>query len=475
MGTHVKDLTNAMAATLADALEREDTAWTKPYHASGPSAPHNPVTARPYTGINWLFLAAAGNAFAFDYGGWATYRQWQKADCQVRKGERSVRVIRVASSKCCDNKACREGALCGETPRKWVVPYSVFNATQVDGEVPVAPGYERPPRSWSASEVTEMFRMTGSEWKFQPDIVPHYDRSTDVITTPPPDAFDDAAGWASTVAHEHAHWTGHSTRTGRHKRALTGPEGRPREEMVAELAAVVICSALGIEHSPVSHHAKYLKYWARHLRGADGGSALVAAAAESSRAAGLVVDAITVGIQEREAVSAAARAAVVDDRAGSRPLGIAARALPTAPPVDPTLPARTAVAGWLVSRATAAGGVAHPVAAQQFGALLSVSPLSVSPPELVADAPEPAVEVRVAVRDWLVDAKAVEMGSQDRVPVSSIHRILGLTDIDVDQARARARAAASIAPPEPVREPEPVAVAAEERTRGRGGYGGLGL
>ena len=442
MGSKVSDLTNAMAATLADAIERDDGRWTKPYHASGPTTPHNPVTKRPYTGVNWLFLAAAGNAMAIDYGGWATYRQWQKADCQVRRGERSVRVIRVATSKCCNDKKCREGRRCGESVRKWVVPYSVFNATQVDGDVPVAEGYERPPRLWSAREVTDMFRMTASQWEFQDGVVPHYSRTRDRIVTPTPDAFDDVGGYASTVAHEHAHWTGHPSRTGRHSRTGTGDEWRAREELVAELGAVVICSALGLEHSPVTHHARYLKSWAGHLRSQEGGAALTAAAADASRAAGVVVDAINVGLQERSAATAEREAAAVVE-ARPEPVAVpsrepvAARALPASQPGDDTLAARTAVAGWLVGRTTKVGGVAPDVAAARFGGLFRVPP-----PDPADPPPAPTVQDRVVARDWLVAAQAAEAKDPARtMPVSSIERILGLSAADVAEAQAAAEAA----------------------------------
>ena len=274
MGVSVKELTNAMASSLADAIERSDGTWTKPYSATGPRMPHNPVTGRSYSGMNWFVLAAAANGRSIDHGGWATYRQWQKAECQVRKGEYSVRVIRVAVAKCCGEKACNEGSRCGVTPRKWVKVYPVFSATQVDGDVPVAAGYERDAPEWDHSAVTELFGGSRARWQIQDGIVPHYDLKTDIITVPPPEAFHSVGAWASTLAHEHAHWTG--PRTGRLKDRVGSDEARAREELVAELAAVVICSALGVEHEPVEHHADYLRSWASHLRGEDGGAALAA-------------------------------------------------------------------------------------------------------------------------------------------------------------------------------------------------------
>ena len=448
MGISVKDLTNSMAASLSDAIERGDGTWSQPYHASGPKSPHNPVTGRPYTGMNWLVLAAAANGRSIDHGGWATYRQWQKAGCQVRKGERSVRVIRMIVAKCCGEKGCREGSLCGGNPRRWPRPYPVFSATQVDGDVPAVEGYERPPAAWDAESVTAMFRACGATWRIQDGVVPHYDLVEDVITTPPPKAFDSVGAWASTLAHEHAHWTGQ--RTGRVGKHIATAEDRAREELVAELAAVVICSALGIDHEPVEHHAAYLRSWASHLRGVDGGAALTSAAAAASKAAGLVVDAISRGIEARAAAAA---------EAPSRPglVGVAARAAPVPERTGGTMAARVAVGRWMLSRTVEGrGDTAVSAASATFSDLLAIPA-----PTAQAGVEAPPVEDRLAVRKWML-ARATASGTPAAGTAATIDRILDLPL----EATARVHSAAAPAPAvsQEVATPEP-------DSRGRSGHG----
>ena len=439
MGVSVKELTNAMASSLADAIERSDGTWTKPYSATGPRMPHNPVTGRSYSGMNWFVLAAAANGRSIDHGGWATYRQWQKAECQVRKGEYSVRVIRVAVAKCCGEKACNEGSRCGVTPRKWVKVYPVFSATQVDGDVPVAAGYERDAPEWDHTGVTELFGGSGARWQIQDGIVPHYDLKTDIITVPPPEAFHSAGAWASTLAHEHAHWTG--PRTGRLKDRVGSDEARAREELVAELAAVVICSALGVEHEPVEYHADYLRSWASHLRGEDGGAALAAASADAARAAAVIVGAITKGIQEREAAA--------KDRPEPAVAGIAARA---AAPAGDALPARVAVGRWMLSRSASRLGAGSDAAARTFADLLAIPSPSFHP-----DVAAPTVEQRLVVRAWMLGQSPGGDAAE-----ASIDRILELTPTVVEQAQT---------PPAPTRAAETAAETEQRETdRGRGGY-----
>ena len=447
MGISVKDLTNSMAASLADAIERGDGAWSQPYHASGPKSPHNPVTGRPYTGMNWLVLAAAANGRSIDHGGWATYRQWQKAGCQVRKGERSVRVLRPIT-KCCGEKGCREGSLCGDKPRRWWKPYPVFASTQVDGDVPVPDGYERPPPTWDAESVTAMFRECGATWRIQDGVVPHYDLVEDVITTPPPQAFDSVGAWASTLAHEHAHWTGQ--RTGRFTKHIASAEDRAREELVAELAAVVICSALGVEHEPVEHHAAYLRSWASHLRGVDGGTALTSAAAAASKAAGLVVDAISRGLEARAATTA---------EAPSRPglAAVAAQAAPVPERTGGTMAARVAVGHWMLSRTVEGrGDTAVAAAADTFADLLAI-PAPTAEPGVEA----PPVEDRLAVREWML-ARATASGTPPASAAVTIDRILDLPP----EAAAPPRVA-----PAPVQAVSQELATPEPDSRERSGHG----
>ena len=87
----------------------------------------------------------------------------------------------------------------------------------------------------------------------------------DRIQLPERQAFHSAAGFYATWAHEAIHSTGHPSRL---KRDLTGRMGShayAREELVAELGAVLLGDRLEIG-SAVENHAAYLGHWIELLR-----------------------------------------------------------------------------------------------------------------------------------------------------------------------------------------------------------------
>ena len=70
----------------------------------------------------------------------------------------------------------------------------------------------------------------------------------------------------STLAHEHTHWTGHSTRLDRDLKGRFGSESYAMEELCAELGAAFIGAQLGLDQAVRKDHAQYLKHWLTVLR-----------------------------------------------------------------------------------------------------------------------------------------------------------------------------------------------------------------
>ena len=85
-------------------------------------------------GANVVTLALEGIERGFATGEWATYRQWQGIDAQVRKGERSAQIVKWITKKLDDTD--QPGTVNGQTgERRRLIPrvYAVFNAHQVGG------------------------------------------------------------------------------------------------------------------------------------------------------------------------------------------------------------------------------------------------------------------------------------------------------------------------------------------------------
>jgi antirestriction protein ArdC len=112
-----------------------------------------------------------------------------------------------------------------------------------------------------------------------------YNSGADRITMPCRAQFATAEGLYATWAHEQAHSTGHSSRLNRKLGSGMDSPDYAREELVAELAAFLICNRLEISSS-TENHAAYLGHWARALE--EGPRVLFKALGDASKAAAAI-------------------------------------------------------------------------------------------------------------------------------------------------------------------------------------------
>ena len=113
-----------------------------------------------------------------------------------------------------------------------------------------------------------------------------YSPSGDVISMPDRETFQSLDAFYATWAHEQAHSTGHKTRLDRPMSGKFGSKAYAREELVAELASVLIGCRLGIG-CDLQNHVAYLHSWADNLK--EGGpKALIKALTDARKAADLV-------------------------------------------------------------------------------------------------------------------------------------------------------------------------------------------
>lgn len=98
-----------------------------------------------------------------------------------------------------------------------------------------------------------------------------YSPAADCVVLPSTTCFLTVEEYASTLAHELAHSTGHEARL---NRDLSGEEGTPsyaREELVAEFASAIILSRFGLTTEHVTENqAAYIKEWSSVLKGNPG-------------------------------------------------------------------------------------------------------------------------------------------------------------------------------------------------------------
>src|SRR4051794_36213393 len=73
---------------IVQSLEKGCVPWRREWDASGFQMPRNLKTGKPYRGINFFLLTAAGERFASPY--WLTFNQARERGAHVRKGERGA-------------------------------------------------------------------------------------------------------------------------------------------------------------------------------------------------------------------------------------------------------------------------------------------------------------------------------------------------------------------------------------------------
>lgn len=259
-----------IAAEIISRIESGTAPWQKPWRAGTlGTAPFNPISGKPYRGINDMWLTLQGR----DDPRWMTYKQAGELEAQVRKGEKSTT---IEYWQWTDRQAMTDAegkpVLDGEgKPRYQTVRLDrprvfyakVFNAEQIDGLEPFIP----PPAPAVPMIVVQAETMISSaEVPIHHDQVNRafYNPARDEIHLPPATAFHDFVGYYETKLHELGHATGHPSRLNRSFGPF-GSEGYAREELRAEIASYMLARDLGVSFDP-SNHAAYVESWLKALR-----------------------------------------------------------------------------------------------------------------------------------------------------------------------------------------------------------------
>jgi antirestriction protein ArdC len=233
-----------------------------PWHTSGRFAfsPVNVASHKPYRGINTVCLWAAAQAKGYERGEWATYQQWSERGAQVRKGEKATLVVFWKFAQ-----DAGESQDAGEHGSRLLFTrgYSVFNAAQVDGYTPSADSEK--PLLERIEQAEAFFRSVGADVRHGGNQA-FYAPSSDHVQMPPFQAFKEAIGYYSVLAHEHTHWTANASRCDRQLGKRFGDSAYAAEELIAELGAAFTCAHLGLSVEPRPDHAQYLASWLRVLK-----------------------------------------------------------------------------------------------------------------------------------------------------------------------------------------------------------------
>jgi antirestriction protein ArdC len=280
------DIHQEITDQIISLLEKVDLKDYKPPFAGlvAQGLPVNPKTRKQYNGINILSLWFNQQNAEFNSNKWATYKQWQELDAQVRKGEKSSNVIfyKQRTETELDDKGEEK-----EFFRPIMRLYRVFNASQVDNFDDLENTPNESDLVTPCYIVEQFCKSTGANIK-RGQLRAYYDQIRDYIGMPDTIAFQDTGtasateNYYSTLLHELTHWTGSKKRLGRFELQREKNQDYAFEELVAELGAAFLCASLGITQSGREDHAMYIKGWLKALE--DDKKHIFKAAAQANQA-----------------------------------------------------------------------------------------------------------------------------------------------------------------------------------------------
>jgi len=283
-----------LVAAVIELMEAGTAPWRRPWEGLAGGHHVNLLSGRRYRGANPVLLSFGmhlrGSALPY----WCGFAEAKARGLAPRKGSRAVAIVRPQVQACSNpressphtpgqpspgpgvpvsvSEAGDQEA--GAQERTWIryKPLPLFNAADL-----VGPGLEElverrrfneglerrsePERLAAAEAVLGAWPVPVSHGGDRACYWPEADR----IQLPDRWAFHSAAAYYATWAHEGIHSTGHAQRLSRDLGGGFGSEAYAREELVAELGAVLLGDRLEIG-SDSANHAAYLDHWVRLLR-----------------------------------------------------------------------------------------------------------------------------------------------------------------------------------------------------------------
>ena len=277
MSNKMKETQEAMAKAIIAALDAGEASgkWVMPWDSCG-EFPLNPITKKTYGGsFNgfWLMLGSA----RYNDTRWAGASQWKKSGNLVKKGEKGTTIFfpRFKCAECGVSigfaKKCKNGHETVKAEQKqwsgWGTA-AVFNNQQTQTPLEAVKVNDVDP-SVGFEKAAKLVEAHGANLAHGGDRA-YYSPREDRIQLPNPGQFKNVADYWATAMHEHAHWTGHSSRLNRDgitKFAGFGSETYAFEELVAEIGAAFVCKHIGVEREGLfDNHVAYLASWKKALQ-----------------------------------------------------------------------------------------------------------------------------------------------------------------------------------------------------------------
>lgn len=260
------DLIKKIANSFIKKIEAFNGKWEKPFFTANIPA-INVMSKKYYRGINLAVLWIAQEDNGYTSNKWGTFDQWKAKKKSIRKGETGTMVLFFKPTKF-DVEITNEN---GETEIEehescLLRYYTVFNECQMADYVPEQ--ITETPQN-VIDEVnsfkTDFIDKTGIEYeegKGRACYIP----SIDKVYLPSIEQFTIKSEYIPTACHEFTHATGAKNRLNRDFSGKFGDESYAFEELVADIGAGFVSSALGKPYIFQNNNIAYLKSWVKVLQ-----------------------------------------------------------------------------------------------------------------------------------------------------------------------------------------------------------------
>ena len=247
--------------------------WKQPWASILPQS----VRGRTYRGLNLLILSMQ----SYSDPRWVTFNHVKELGGSVRKGERATWISFWQQVE-------REERNGDKKSFPLMRPYAVFNIAQCEG-LELQPLKTELCDGTPIERAEEVIRNLPWDLTIKTGSAAYWSPSDpNSVTMPAPKSFESMDAFYSTLFHEVAHATGHSTRLSRDMSGHFGEETYGFEELVAQFTAAFVCAQIGIDGTS-QEDASYVGGWAKTLR--DSPKMILKAAGQAQRAADFILGA----------------------------------------------------------------------------------------------------------------------------------------------------------------------------------------
>lgn len=256
---------------ILEALEKNIVPWQKPWFVLNQN---KGISAKgPYKGQNSAITEVARRVRGYKSHVWLTFakfKELQKLNPAIKMiaGSKSVTIVlwREVEEKDEQGNVIYDNQ--GNPKTKWISwMWDVFNADCFENLVVQEPEDELVMSAEQFESAIQIQDALLSSYKDHPPVYydannrAYYDFVDDSIHLQDPSTFVSASKFASVLAHELSHSTGHTSRLNRTIVPKSKLEQYSFEELVAEISACIVCSKLGVLDQTIDNSAAYINSW----------------------------------------------------------------------------------------------------------------------------------------------------------------------------------------------------------------------